>query len=330
MRTPKENGRSRRTDLVAGIGRRLAVGVATVWVVATLVFFAIHLLPGDPVAQILGEDAPAEAREELRAKLHLDRPIHEQYGIYMAGLVTGGLGQSFRWPERSVGSLLAEAFPHTMRLALVSMAVALGLALPLGVLGASLGGGTLRGALDVGALVGLATPNIWLGPVLMVVFSIKLGWTPLPGDDPSGLGSLILPAITLGTALMAILYRLTRSSMEETMRRPFMRTARAKGLGEARSLFGHALPNALLPVVSVGGLQLGALLTGTVITEKIFERPGLGSLFLEAYYARDIPVVQGCVLVMATIYVLVNALTDGAYLLVDPRMRRPVRERGAS
>lgn len=309
-------------DLLPGLVRKLGTGVLTVWAVATLVFFAIHLLPGDPVDQILGDDAPPQARQELRQRLNLDRPLHEQYSIYMAGLVTGKLGTSFRWPDRTVGALVMEAFPHTVRLAMAAMVVAFALAIPLGVAGAAGRHTPVKGALDVGALVGLAIPNIWLGPVLLVVFSIQLGWTPLPGDDPQSVSALALPAVTLGTALMAILYRLTRSSMESNLDRPYMRTARAKGLSPARALFGHALPNALLPVVSVGGLQLGALLTGTVITEKIFERPGLGSLFLQSYYARDIPVVQGCVLLMATIYVVVNAMTDGVYLLLDPRMRR--------
>lgn len=314
--------RARGSGLAVELARRGIVGVATVWAVATLVFFAIHLLPGDPVDQILGDDAPIAAKQELRERLHLDRPLHEQYALYVQSLASGRLGTSFRWPDRTVGSLLAEAFPHTVALALSAMAVALGLAVPLGVVGAWRRDGPLRSALDVGALVGLAIPNIWLGPVLLVVFAIHLGWAPLPGDDPLAPSALVLPAVTLGTALMAILYRLTRASMDKTLHRPFMRTARAKGLSSFTSLWRHGLPNALLPVVSVGGLQLGALLTGTVITEKIFERPGLGSLFLEAYYARDIPVVQGCVLLMAFTYVAVNALTDGTYLLLDPRMRR--------
>jgi peptide/nickel transport system permease protein len=281
----------------------VAAGLLTIWGVATCVFFAIHLLPGDPVDQILGDDAPPEARAELRARLNLDRPLAEQYAVYMGDLVTGELGHSFSRPDRSVGSLLAESFPHTIVLALAAMAVALGLSIPLGVIGAVRRGRPEAGVLNVGALVGLAIPNI-------------------SGEDPADPAGLVLPAVTLGTALMAILYRLTRSSMEEVLARPFVRTAAAKGLSPVRVLMWHALPNALLPVVSVGGLQLGALLTGTVITEKIFERPGLGSLFLEAYYARDIPTVQGCVLTMAAVYVVINALTDAAYLLINPRLRR--------
>ncbi|MBW2260388.1 MAG: ABC transporter permease [Deltaproteobacteria bacterium] len=302
--------------------RMLGGGLLTIWGVATCVFFAIHLLPGDPVDQILGDDAPPEARAELRTRLNLDRPLVEQYTIYMGDLVTGKLGHSFNRPDRSVGSLLAESFPHTVVLALAAMAVALALSIPLGVIGAVRRGRPEAGLLSVGALLGLAIPNIWLGPVLLAVFSIALKVTPLPGEDPMDPAGLILPAVTLGTALMAILYRLTRSSMEEVLAKPFVRTAAAKGLSPARVLMWHALPNALLPVVSVGGLQLGALLTGTVITEKIFERPGLGSLFLEAYYARDIPTVQGCVLTMAAVYVIVNALTDATYYAINPRLRR--------
>ncbi len=302
--------------------RRVAAGLLTIWGVATCVFFAIHLLPGDPVDQILGDDAPPEARAELRSRLNLDRPLAEQYAVSMGDLVTGKLGHSFTRPDRSVGSLLAESFPHTVVLALAAMAVALGLSIPLGVIAAVRRGRPEAGVLGVSALVGLAIPNIWLGPVLLALFSISLKVTPLPGEDPMDPAGLLLPAVTLGTALMAILFRLTRSSMEEVLARPFVRTAAAKGLSPARVLMWHALPNALLPVVSVGGLQLGALLTGTVITEKIFERPGLGSLFLEAYYARDIPMVQGCVLTMAAVYVIVNSLTDAAYLAINPRLRR--------
>lgn len=307
---------------LAEVTRRVAVGVLTIWGVATCVFFAIHLLPGDPVDQILGDDAPPEAQAELRARLNLDLPLVEQYAIYMGELATGRLGHSFKHPTRSVGSLLMEAFPHTIVLALSAMTVALGLSIPLGVLGAVRRRRPESGLMSVAALVGLAIPNIWLGPVLLAIFSIGLRITPLPGDDPLDPAGLILPSITLGTALMAILFRLTRSSMEEVLETPYVRTAQAKGLSPARVLFRHALPNALLPVVSVGGLQLGALLTGTVITEKIFERPGLGSLFLEAYYARDIPTVQGCVLVMATVYVVINALTDATYVVINPRLRR--------
>lgn len=308
--------------------RRAAVGIVTIWGVATLVFLAIHLLPGDPVDQILGDDAPPEARAELKARLNLDLPLPEQYALYMRGLATGRLGLSFTHPDRTVGSLLLEAFPHTLLLALSAMTVALVLAIPLGIIGAVRRSRPESGLLGVAALVGLAIPNIWLGPVLLAAFSIGLGWTPLPGDDPLDPAGLVLPAVTLGTALMAILFRLTRSSMEEVLDRPYVRTARAKGLAPARVLIRHALPNALLPVISVGGLQLGALLTGTVITEKIFERPGLGSLFLEAYYARDIPTVQGCVLVMATVYVVINALTDASYLAIDPRLRRSIDGEG--
>jgi peptide/nickel transport system permease protein len=315
---------------IAAAARRVGAGILTIWGVATLVFFAIHLLPGDPVDQMLGDDAPAEARAELRSRLHLDRPLVEQYGLYLSGLATGSLGQSFSDPDRSVASLLAEALPHTVVLALAAMTVALCLAIPLGVAAAVRRGHPDAGLTGVLALVGLAIPNIWLGPVLLAIFSISLKVTPLPGDDPLAPAGLVLPALTLGTALMAILYRLTRSSMEEVLETSYIRTARAKGLGAVRVLWQHALPNALLPVVSVGGLQLGALLTGTVITEKIFERPGLGSLFLESYYARDIPAVQGCVLVMATIYVVINALTDTGYTILDPRLRRRAGEAGGS
>jgi ABC-type dipeptide/oligopeptide/nickel transport system permease component len=201
------------------------------------------------------------------------------------------------------------------------MLIAIGLALPIGMLAAARKGSRVDRAASTLAIVGLAIPNIWLGPMLVLLFGVELRWLPLPGDDPNASFSLVLPAVTLGTALLAVLARQTRASMIEVLSEPYVLAARARGLSDLRVLFGHGLRNALMPIVTVAAAQLGALLSGTVIAEKIFERPGLGGLLLEAFFARDIPIVQGCVLVIAILYVGVNLLLDLAYAVIDPRVR---------
>jgi peptide/nickel transport system permease protein len=235
-------------------------------------------------------------------------------------LLSGGLGQSFRDQTRSVASLIGEVVPHTLELALAALTVALALALPLGTLAAVRRGSIWDGLASSVALLGIAIPNIWLGPLLILLFGVWLRVLPMPGDD-SGLAALVLPAITLGAALSAVLTRQTRASLLEVLSEPYMRAARARGIPELKLIVGHALRNALLPVLTVAGAQLGALLGGAVVAEKIFERPGIGSLFLEAFFERDIPVVQGCVLVIALFYVIVNLCVDVLYGVVDPRVR---------
>ena len=293
----------------------------TVFGVVTLVFFLVRAIPGDPVATILGDQASPEERAALRAALHLDAPPLEQFGAFLGDLIGGSLGTSFRSPDRDVGQLIAEVFPATLELALAGMALALFLAIPLGALAASRPGtGVDRGA-SVLAVVGLAIPNIWLGPLLILAFAVELRWLPLPGDDAAGPSALILPAVTLGTALAAILTRQTRAAMLEVSREQYVVAARARGLSEPVVMIKHVLRNALLPVLTVAAAQLGALLTGAVVTEKVFERAGLGQLFLDAFFARDIPVIQGCVLVVALLYVGVNLAVDLLYLVADPRVR---------
>lgn len=295
--------------------------LATVWGVVSLVFLLVHLIPGDPIDAILGDQAAPEDRAALRSALRLDQPLTEQYSAFLGDVLDGTLGHSFRSRQHSVAGLLSEVLPHTLWLALASMTVALVLAIPLGALASVRpGSGWDRGASAL-AMLGIAIPNIWLGPLLVLFFGVQLRWLPLPGDDPTRPAALVLPAFTIGTALMAILTRQTRGALIEVLSEPYIRAARARGLAPGVVLFKHGLRNALLPVMTVAAAQLGALLSGTVIAEKIFERPGLGTLFLEAFFARDIPVVQGCVLAIAVIYVGVNLVLDLLYGVVDPRVK---------
>jgi peptide/nickel transport system permease protein len=293
----------------------------TAFAVVTLVFVLIRAVPGDPVDAMLGEQASPEDRAAVRHALHLDEPVLAQYARFIGDVTDGTLGRSFRAPDIAVRTLIAEAFPPTLQLAGWSLAVAWFTALPLGVLAAARRGTMTDRLASVFALTGLALPTIWLGPLLVLVFAVKLRWLPLPGDDPTAAGALVLPSITIGLALAAGLTRQTRAAMVEVLSMPYVAAARARGVTGTRVFFQHALRNALLPVLTLGAAQLGALLSGAVIAEKIFERPGLGTLFLEGFFARDIPVVQGVVLLVGVIYVLVNVGLDFAYTLVDPRVR---------
>jgi len=284
----------------------------------TLVFLLIHLIPGDPVEAMLGETARAADREAMRAALGLDAPLWRQYLDYLGGLARLDLGVSLR-EQRPVTRILAERLPPTLLLASASLLLAVGIAVPLGVLAARHQHGPLDRLAMGFSLLGMAVPNFWLGPLLILVFSLWLGWTPISGmQQPS---SLILPAITLGTGLAAVLARMVRNSLLEVLGDDYVRTARAKGLSEGAVLRRHALRNAWLPVLTLLGLQLGALLGGAVITETVFAWPGIGSLLVEAIQARDFPVVQGSVLLVAGLYVAVNMATDLAYAYVDPRVR---------
>ena len=287
----------------------------------TLTFCLIRLVPGAPVDAILGDQASPEDRAAVRTALHLDEPIWQQYGRFVGHVFDGTLGHSFRTPGRTVADAVAEVLPHTLALALSALAVAWLIALPLGTLAASRRGSIWDRAATLTALTGLALPTIWLGPLLILAFAVELRWLPLPGDDPTSPAALVLPAITIGTALAALLTRQTRAAVLDVLSQPYVAAARARGLSGPAVMVKHALRNALLPVMTVGAAQLGALLSGAVIAEKIFERPGLGSLFLEGFFARDIPVVQGCVLTVGIVYVSVNLAVDLAYGLVDPRLR---------
>jgi peptide/nickel transport system permease protein len=286
--------------------------------VVTLVFFLLHLIPGDPVDAILGENAAASDREALRHHLGLDRPLPEQYARYISGVVQGDLGVSIH-SRRPVFQEILERFPASAELMAGAMLVALLIALPLGIVSALKPYGMLDGASMLVSFLGISIPNFWLGPLLILLFSIHLGW--LPVNERGGLEHLVLPAITLGTAMAAMLARMIRSSLLEVLSLDYIRTARAKGLSETRVVLRHGLRNALIPVITIVGLQVGGLLSGAIITESIFDWPGLGTLLLGAISSRDYPLVQGCILVISVIYVVVNLLADLAYSWADPRVR---------
>lgn len=300
--------------------RRLLFVLPVMWGVSTFVFLIIHLIPGDPVDVLLGETASAVDRQALRQQLGLDRPLGEQYLTFVWRVVQGDLGHSL-YTRRPVRTLIAERFPATVVLSVAALVVAVGLALPLGVLAALRPRSLLDTVSMVLALLGVSMPNFWLGPLLILVFALHLGWLPVSGQGDGNIAYLVLPAFTLGTALMAVLTRMTRAGMLETLHEDYIRTARAKGLAERMVVIKHALGNALIPLVTLLGLQGGALLSGTFITETIFAWPGLGELTIRAIQQRDYPVVQGCVLVIALTYVMVNMLTDVLYAFLDPRIR---------
>ena len=298
--------------------RRIASTAGVVLGVAILVFLLIHLIPGDPVDVMLGESAQPADREALRQALGLDQPILTQLVAYLQGVVTLDLGQSLH-SQQAITALLAERIPATLELAVVALGFTLLLAVPLGLVAAA-HRDTLwdQGAMTF-SLLGVSIPNFWMGPLLILVFALWLGWFPVSGRE--GAGAVVLPALTLGTSLAAILARMIRSSVLEVLGEDYIRTAYAKGLSRRRVLLRHALPNALLPVITVLGLQLGTLLAGAVITETVFSWPGIGLLTIEAIQSRDYPVVQACVLLIALTYVIVNSLTDLLYAVIDPRIR---------
>lgn len=309
----------------AGAARYLALrlvrAVTTAALVVSLVFVLIRAVPGDPVDAICGEQAAPEDRAAVRKALHLDDALPLQYAHFWHDVLDLSLGHSFQKPTETVAARIAEALPATAELAAWALSIAWCLAIPLGVLSAARRGRWFDRAASLMALSGLALPTIWLGPLLILLFSVKLHLLPLPGDDDQGGAALVLPALTIGLALTASLTRQTRAAMLEVLAMPYVAAARARGLSMRVVLFKHALRNALLPVLTLGAAQLSALLSGAVIAEKVFERPGLGSLFLEAFFARDIPVVQGVVLFVGVVYVAVNLLLDVTYSLVDPRVR---------
>jgi len=298
------------------LAARLGTAALAVLGVSTLVFLLIHLVPGDPVEVMLGEGASPADRGALRSALGLDRPLGEQYLSYLGRLARLDLGTSLH-DQRPVADLIGERVVPTLELA-AALALALFIAIPLGVLAAQHQGSPLDSGAMVFSLLGAAIPNFWLGPVLILVFSLWLGWTPVGGRE--GWVSLVLPALTLGTGLAAILARMVRASVLDVLNEDYVRTARAKGLGPTAVLWRHALRNAWLPILTLAGLQLGALLGGAVITETVFAWPGLGSLLVEAISQRDYPVVQGCVLLISLTYVLINLATDVAYGVLDPRV----------
>jgi peptide/nickel transport system permease protein len=304
---------------------RLALTVPVVWLVVSLVFLLIHLVPGDPILQMLGEGATPADLTALRHQYGLDQPLWRQYLHYWNGVVHGDLGSSIRLHD-TVAHLISARYPYTMALTLTALGLGLALALPAGILAAVRRGRWLDQALSVVSLTGLSVPGLVLGPVLILVFSILLGWLPVSGANAGGGRSidwhyLVLPSIAMGASLAAILTRMVRTAMLEELGQDYIRTARAKGLSETAVVWRHALPNALVPIVTVVGLQFGALLAGAIVTETIFSWPGLGRLTVSAISNRDYALVQGCLLSIGLTYVLVNLLTDVMNRWVNPRMR---------
>jgi ABC-type dipeptide/oligopeptide/nickel transport system permease component len=297
---------------------RLLFALPALWLILTMVFLLAHIVPGDPVQQMLGEGARAEDLQQLRHALGLDLPIGVQYGRYLGGVLHGNLGESFRF-QQPVLRVVASHYPATLELAVVALFVCAMIGIPAGLLAAQRLGRPADHAIGVLTLFGLSVPNFALGPVLILVFSVILGWLPVSGRG--GISHLLLPAITLGAALAAILTRMVRTSVIEELSSDYVRTARAKGLSQSAVLFRHAFRNALIPILTILGLQFGTLLAGTIVTESIFSWPGVGRLAVQAIQARDYPLLQGCILLIAVSYVLVNLLTDMVYALVDPRVR---------
>lgn len=286
--------------------------------VTTLVFLLLSLVPGDPVDVVLGESAQAADREAMRAAMGLDRPLIDRWAAFYVDLARGDLGDSLV-RRQPVSKLIAERLPATVVLTAAAFLLVLLIALPLGTLAARYRDRWPDRLAQSFALIGLSIPNFWLGPLLVLLFSVGLGWTPVSGmQEPA---SLLLPAITLGLSMAAITTRMVRGSLLEVGSQPFMHTARCKGLSEKTVMLRHALPNALPPVIIVLGLQLGGLLAGAVITEVVFAWPGIGTLLIDAIRQRDFPVVQGVVLLIAVTYVLTNRLADQVAAWVDPRIR---------
>ncbi len=298
--------------------KRLCSAVFVLFGVTTLVFLLIHLVPGDPIEVMLGETARPADREALRHALGLDLPVLQQWWQYLTGIAHFDLGESLH-SKRAVSLLLIERLPATALLSLASMLIAIGIALPLGILAAVYKDSIWDRLAMMTAVLGVSIPNFVMGPLLILIFALWLGLFPVSGKE--GFSSLVLPAITLGTALAAILSRMVRASMLEVLQEDYIRAARARGLTEFRVLGLHALRNAALPVITILGMQFGALLAGAVITETIFAWPGIGQLMIESIQKRDYPVVQACVLLISFTYVLVNLLTDLAYVVLDPRVK---------
>ncbi|MBZ5615447.1 MAG: ABC transporter permease [Acidobacteriia bacterium] len=298
---------------------RVLYTLPVVWLVVSVVFLLIHLVPGDPILQMLGEGAPAADIQATRHAYGLDVPLGEQYLHYWKGVLHGDLGPSVRF-NQSVTSLIVQRYPYTLQLTLASLFVAVVLSIPAGVRSAQRRNLWDDRALSVVSLFGLPFPNFALGPILILFFAIKLGWLPVSGSG--SFANLVLPAITMGGALAAILTRLVRTSMLEELGQDYIRTARAKGLPDHSVVYRHALRNAMIPIVTVLGLQFGALLAGAIVTETIFSWPGIGRLTIQAISNRDYYLVQGCILAIGLTYVAVNFLTDLLYSAANPRIRQ--------
>src|ERR1043165_2662396 len=298
---------------------RLAYTLPVIWLVVSIVFLLIHLVPGDPVLQMLGEGAPAADVQATRQAFGLDVPLTTQYFRYWKGVLHGDLGHSIRYSQ-SVAGLIVQRYPYTIQLTVAALVIAILLSVPAGVHSARRRNRWSDRFISVISLFGLSFPNFALGPILILLFAVKLGWLPVSGSGSNA--NLVLPAITMGGALAAILTRMVRTSMLEELSHDYVRTARAKGLPEREVVYGHALRNAMIPIVTVMGLQFGALLAGAIVTETIFSWPGIGRLTIQAIGNRDYYLVQGCILAIGLTYVLVNFLTDLLYSVANPRIRQ--------
>jgi len=306
--------------------QRLALVVPTLFFVSILIFGLQQLLPGDPAIALAGEDRDPNVVAYLRAKFHLDEPLPVRYWYWLSGVLHGDLGESVRI-QKPVMDLILEKLPVTIQLAVMAMLIALAIGITAGVISAVKRDTWLDYAANVFALWGLSTPNFWLGILLILFFAVQLGWLPASGyvspfeDLKANLAAMILPAFVLGNALAAVLMRHTRSAMLQVLSSDYVRTARAKGLDERVVVLKHALQNALIPIITLGALEFGTLLSGAVLTEQVFTIPGFGKLIVDAVFNRDYSVVQGVVLFTATVYITLNLLADLAYFLVNPRMR---------
>jgi peptide/nickel transport system permease protein len=306
--------------------RRVAQIVPTLIFVSMLIFGLQQLLPGDPALVLAGEDQDPTVVQYLHQKLHLDESLPVRYGYWMRDVLRGDLGESMRL-QKPVLELILQKLPVTLELALLAIVIALAIGIPAGIISAVKRNTLWDYAANAIALWGLSTPNFWLGIMLILLFSVTLGWLPASGyvspfeDLRANLSSLIMPAFVLGNAIAAVLMRHTRSAMLQVLSSDYVRTARAKGLPERRVILQHALRNALIPVITLGALELGTLLSGAVLTEQVFTIPGFGKLIVDAVFNRDYAVVQGVVLFTATAYILLNLLADIAYVVVNPRMR---------
>ena len=308
------------------LAQRLAGILPTLFLVTILIFGLQQLLPGDPAMILAGEDQDPNVVAYLRQKMHLDQPLPMQYFYWLGGVVQGDLGESLRI-QKPVTELILEKLPVTIQLAAMAMLIALVIGITAGVVSAVLKGTALDYAANVFALWGLSTPNFWLGIMLILLFSVQLGWLPASGyvspfeDLKANLAAMIMPAFVLGNAIAAVLMRHTRSAMLQVLNSDYVRTARAKGLDEHVVILKHALRNAMIPIITLGALEFGTLLSGAVLTEQVFSIPGFGKLIVDAVFNRDYAVVQGVVLFTATAYITLNLLADLAYFFVNPRMR---------
>ncbi|HEX2509594.1 MAG TPA: ABC transporter permease [Microvirga sp.] len=308
------------------VGKRLVQLLPTLFFVSVLIFLLQQLLPGDPALIMAGEEKDPEVIEQIRRQYRLDQPLPVQYLFWIMGVVTGDLGESMRL-KVSVLDLIAQKLPVTLQLAVMAMAIALAIGITAGIVSAVKKDTWIDYAVNVFSLWGISTPNFWLGIMMILLFAVTLGWLPASGYVPlwedwrQSLATTIMPAFVLGNSIAGVIMRHTRSAMLHALSSDYVRTARAKGLFERRVVLKHAMRNALTPIITLGALEFGTLLSGAVLTEQIFTIPGFGKLIVDAVFNRDYAVVQGVVLVTATTYIVLNLLADIGYILVNPRLR---------